>query len=78
MLVLVNLPYYCPGANLRRYTNIQPIQEKCLNMFAHTLYLNRELGEGWGGGGAHFCDPVIQHFFLLSMNRDVLKNCCML
>ena len=33
---------------------------------------------GGGGGGAHFCDPVIQHFFLLSMNRDVLKNRCML
>ena len=69
MLVLVNLSYYCSGANLRRYTNIQRIQEKCLNMFAHSLYLNRELEKGAGGGevggGAHFCDPVIQHFFVV-------------
>ena len=68
MLVLVNLPYYYSGANLRRYTNIQRIQEKCLNMFAHSLYLNRELekrGGGGVGGGAYFCDPVIQHFFVV-------------
>ena len=56
MLVLVNLPYYCSGANLGRYTDIQ-IQEKCINIFAHTMSLN------WEGGGAYFCDPVIQHFW---------------
>ena len=78
MIVLVNLPYYCPGANLRRYTNIQRIREKCLNMFAHTLYLNRELGRGGGGGGGSFLCPRDQTLFLLYMNRDVLKNRCML
>ena len=48
MLVLVNLLYYCSGANLGRYTNIQ-IQEKwkMFNIYTfNTLYLNRELGEG--------------------------------
>ena len=58
MLVLVKLPYYCLGANLRRYTNIQRIQENCLNMFAHTLYLNREWGSGGDGGlGLNFVTP---------------------
>ena len=48
MLVLVNLHYYCSGANLGRCTNIQ-IQEKwkMFNIYTfNTLYLNRE----WGGG----------------------------
>ena len=48
MLVLVNLLYYCSGANLGRCTNIQ-IQEKwkMFNIYTfNTLYLNRELGEG--------------------------------
>ena len=58
MLVLVNLPCYCSGANLGRYTNIQ-IQEKCINIFAHTMYLNREGGRGF------FCDPVIRYFWCL-------------
>ena len=46
MVVLVNLPYYCSGANLGRQTNIQ-IQEKRINMFANTLYFNRQWGGGW-------------------------------
>ena len=53
MLVLVNFPHYCSGANLAMgsgYTNIQ-IQEKCLNMFAHKLDLNGRGGGGGGGGG---------------------------
>ena len=51
----------CDGrANLGRYTNIQ-IHEKCINILAHTMYLNREVG----GGGDYFCDPVIQHFWCL-------------
>ena len=51
MLVLVNFPHYCSGANLAMgsgYTNIQ-IQEKCLNMFAHKLDLNGRGGVGGEG-----------------------------
>ena len=73
MLVLVNLLYYCSGANLGRCTNIQ-IQEKwkMFNIYTfNTLYLNRELGEG---GGLFLLprDPTS----LFSMNRDVRKHRC--
>ena len=46
MLVLVNLPYYCSGANLGRYTNIQT-KEKCMYVCQYAVF---EQG-GWGEGG---------------------------